>query len=158
MADYLSHSGKIMLALKNLVKDQQPIDLATEEVEVREDWLSATGDPFRGASIVYQGEQYSEGTIGTQDVGYVYGVVFAKLRSGDAVLPDDKLMDWYEKTRRRLMDQRALTDPLIDASAPAEHVCIIMPGRTLTNVAKWPNYLIRMLVVAVWVRELPVTL
>jgi hypothetical protein len=157
VSDFSSNAGQIGLALVNVVKNQQPEGVADEEVALREDWLSGTGDPYPGISIVYQGEQYSEGTIGTQDIGYLYGIVFVKYRTGDAVLPDDLLMSRYEKVRRRLMDQRVIGPPLVADSTVAQHVSIVMPGKTLTNVSKWPNYLIRMLVVAVWLRELPTT-
>jgi hypothetical protein len=147
-----SSKGKIMLALQSIIKGLQPEDISDPEVEVRESWLSPTGDPYRGVSIVDFGEQYDDGTISCTDVGYLCGVIFVKGRTADAVMPDDRLMGWYETTRRRLMDQRV---PVYDygITAPKEHVAIILPGKTLTNPDKWPNYLIRQLVVAVWIRE-----
>lgn len=154
--DFVSQKGKIMLALKDLILGLAPTDLAYEEVEVREDWLSSTGDPYQGVSIVDQGEQYDDGTIGTQDVGYICGILFAKKRNYDAALADDKIIQWYEQCRRRLADQRLLV-PWVSPAAPREHINIVMPGRTLTDPKKWPNYLIRQLVVVSWVRELPVS-
>lgn len=154
MADYVSNHGIIMLGLKSLIKDLQPEGLMENEVEVRENWLSPSGDPYHGVSIFDMGEQYDEGTCGTQDVGYICGVVFAKFRATDAALSDDRIIRWYEITRRRLADQRSLVS-ITSPSAPAEHVCIVMPGRTLTDPNKWPNYLLRQLVVVVWMRELP---
>lgn len=141
-----------MLGIRDVVKGLQPIDVADPEVEVREDWKSVTGDPFRGISIVDLGEQYDDGTVGTADIGYLCGILFAKGRTGDAGLPDDKITQWYEAVRRRLADQRI---PVYDygITAPKEHVCIMLPGRTITDPKKWPNYLIRQMVVAVWIRE-----
>lgn len=152
MSDFTSHSGQIGSALVDLIRDEQPEGVAEEEVQFREDWLGGTGDPYDGVSVVYQGEQYSEGTIGTADIGYLFGIVIAKRRTADATLYDDQLMSRYETIRRRLMDQRSLVI-LADSTTPREHVCIVMPGRTLTDRNKWPNHLIRMLVVAVWIRE-----
>ena len=150
--DFASHSGQIGLALVDLLRDEQPDGLADEQIRLREDWLDGNGSPYDGVSIVYAGEQYSEGTIGTSDIGYLYSIVLAKRRTADAELPDDRLMQWYEAIRRRLQDQRTLVI-LTDSTAPREHVCIVMPGRTLTDRNKWPEYLLRMLVVAVWIRE-----
>lgn len=152
MSDFASHSGQIGLALVDLIRDEQPDTLAEEQIKLREDWLDGTGSPYDGVSVVYQGEQYSDGTVGTADIGYLYGIVIAKRRTADAELYDDKLMLWYETIRRRLQDQRSLVI-LSDSTAPREHVCIVMPGRTLTDRKKWPEYLLRMLVVAVWIRE-----
>ena len=149
-----SSKGKIMLALKDVVIGLQPEDMEEAEVEVREDWLSGTGDPFRGVSIVDQGEQYDDGTVGTQDIGYIVGLIFVKKRTGDASLSSDKLMRWYELVRRRLSDQRLLAG-MYGPEAPKEHICIVMPGKTLTDPKKWPNDLIRQLVVVSWIRELP---
>ncbi len=156
MPDLTSQKGKIMLAIQELIKGQVPEDLSDEEVEVREDWLGSTGDPYQGISIVDQGEQYNDGTIGTEDVGYIVGIIFAKHRTFDSVLSDDKLVGWYEQTRRRLLNQRLLV-PWYGPTAPREHVVIIMPGRTLTDAKKWPNYTIRQMVVVSWIRELPVS-
>lgn len=156
MPDYVSQKGKIMLALRDVIKALAPEDLAGEEVEIREDWLGGTGDPFQGVSIVSQGEQYDDGTIGTVDIGYICGIIFVKHRTGDSVLADDKIEQWYEQTRRRLVDQRLLV-PWTGPTAPREHVMIMMPGRTLTDPRKWPNYIIRQMVVVSWIRELPVS-
>jgi hypothetical protein len=155
MSEFASQKGKIMIALKEIIQKLAPIDLTNEEVEVREDWLGATGDPFQGVSIVDMGEQYDDGTIGTMDVGYICGIIFAKHRNYDAVLADDKIPQWYEQVRRRLADQRLLV-PWTGPSAPKEHITIIMPGRTLTDAKKWPNYILRQMVVVSWIRELPV--
>ena len=150
-----SSKGKIMLALQGVVKALQPEELADEEVQVREAWLSGSGDPFRGVSIVDFGEQYDDGTNGTADIGYLCGLMFAKGRTGDAVLPDDRIIRWYEASRRRLQDQRIPVGSQ-GLTAPKDHICIILPGKTLTDPNKWPNYLIRQMVVAVWIRESPV--
>ena len=154
MADYASHKGQIMLAIEGIVKDLQPTDMVDGEIAIRESFLNTTGDPMRGVSIVDMGEQYDDGTVGTQDIGYIVGIVFAKFRSGDATLSDDKIIQWYEQVRRRFSDQRVLVT-IGDASAPKEHVCIVMPGKTLTNLKNWPNYIIRQLVVVSWIREVP---
>jgi len=155
MADYASHKGQIMLAIEDIVKDLQPVDVVDSEVAIRESHLSTTGDPMRGVSIVDMGEQYDDGTVGTADIGYIVGVVFAKFRTGDAILSDDKIIQWYELVRRRFQDQRVLVT-MGDPTAPKEHVCIIQPGRTLTNLKTWPDYIIRQLVVVSWIREIPV--
>lgn len=156
MPEYISHKGQIMVAIEALVRDLQPEGLTDAEVAIREDWLSSTGDPYRGASIIDMGEQYDDGTVGTTDIGYIVGIVLSKMRSYDATLSDDKVMHWYELIRRRFSDQRVLVT-IGDATAPKEHVCIVMPGKTLTNPNKWPNYIIRQLVVVSWIRELPVS-
>ncbi len=154
MAAYASHKGQIMLAIQEIVVGLTPTDMVYSEVAIRENWLNTTGDPMRGVSIIDMGEQYDDGTVGTADIGYIVGVVFAKFRTGDATLSDDKIIQWYEQVRRRFQDQRVLIT-LGDDSAPKEHVCIIMPGKTLTDLKKWPNYLVRQLVVVSWIRELP---
>lgn len=152
MEGFVSHAGKILLAVAKLVRDQQPEDLSDEEIQVRESALDNNGSPFRGLSITYMGEQYSEGTIGTSDIGYLCGILFAKGRTGDAVMPDDRIQLWYELIRRRLQDQRSLV-VIGDETNPREHVCIVLPGKNVTDPNKHPNYLLRQLVVAVWVRE-----
>ena len=149
---YLSHKGQIMQAMADLVVSLRPRDLASAEVAVREDWRQNDSDVFRGASVVDMGEQYDEGTVGTQDVGYLIGIVFAKFRTRDAKLSDDLIQLWYETVRRSTVDQR-LGVALDDDSQPKEHVMILMPGRTLTDPKRFPNYLIRQLVVSVWQRE-----
>lgn len=153
MPTYLSHKGKIMQAIANLVLDGQPKDMAQAEVAVREDFRSNDTDVYAGASVIDLGEQYSEGTIGTQDVGYLVGIVFAKFRTRDATLSDDTLQLWYENFRRSTIDMRLGVD-LADDSKPAEHVMIVQQGKNLTNPKLWPNYLLRQIVVAVWQREL----
>lgn len=154
MADYASHKGQIMLAIQDIVKGLTPFDMVDSEVAIRESWLLTTGDPIRGCSIIDMGEQYDDGTVGTQDIGYIVGLVFAKFRAGDAILSDDKIIQWYEQVRRRFADQRVLVT-MGDDSAPKEHVCIVMPGKTLTNIKNWPDYIIRQLVVVSWIREVP---
>ena len=154
MPDFASNKGKVMLAIQELILNLNPFDMTEYEVEVREDWLSSTGDPFRGVSIIDLGEQYDGGTVGTTDIGYICGIVFAKGRITDATMADDKIIQWYEQVRRRLLDQRLLIT-LTGPTAPREHVCIIMPGKTLTDPRKWPNHIIRQLVVVSWIRELP---
>lgn len=153
MQNFNSNKGKVMLALKDIVLGLNPFDVSEYEVEVRENWLSSTGDPFRGISIVDMGEQYDDGTIGTTDIGYICGIIFAKGRTTDAALADDKIIQWYEQIRRRVSDQRLLVTTY-GITGPKEHVCIVMPGKTLTDPNKWPNYIIRQLVVVSWIREL----
>ncbi len=152
----LSTKGQIMMALRDAIKALQPEDVSDEEVQARESWLSATGDPHRGISIFDMGEQYDDGTNGTMDVGYICGIMFADYRIVDAPLTRDNAIRWFELCRRRLADQRLR---VFDAgiTAPKEHVCIMLPGRTITDPNKWPNYLIRQMVVSVWVRELPIS-
>lgn len=154
MPDYFSNKAAIMTALADIVKDTQPPGITDEEVQVRESWLTGQGQPHRGVSIYDKGEQYNDGTIGTQDVGYLCGIVFAATRHTDAILPADQLQTWVERTRRRLTDQR-LPVTIDNASQPSEHVCIVLPGRDLTNSRKYPNYSIREITVSVWLRELP---
>ncbi len=154
MQNFPSNHGQVLLALQSVVKDLQPEDLGNEEVEIRPSWL-INGNPMRGVSIFDMGEQYSEGTVSTQDIGYACGVVFARLRDGDATLVSDQLLRWRELVRRRLTDQR-LPVTITNATAPREHVCIVeKSGEELTNLRKYPNYLIRKLTVVVWLRELP---
>ncbi len=157
MPAYASHKGQIMAAIEDIVRDLQPEGLVDSQVAIREDWLGPTGDPYYGASIIDMGEQYDDGTCGTSDVGYIVGIVLAKMRSYDSILSDDKVMQWYELIRRRFADQRVLVTPETDGTSPKEHVCIVMPGKTLTNPNKWPNYIIRQLVVVSWVREVPIS-
>ena len=156
MPNFASSKGQVMLSLKDLMLGLNPFDITEYEVEVREDWLSSTGDPYRGMSIIDMGEQYDGGTVGTSDIGYLCGIIFAKGRNTDATLADDKIMQWFEAARRRLVDQRLLIT-MSSPTSPREHVCIVLPGKTLTDPRKWPNYTIRQLVVASWIRELPVS-
>ena len=153
MADFSSNHGQILLALKNLAQDLQPEGLDDTEVEIRRSWLF-NGEPFQGISVCPAGEQYDDGTVGTQDVGYLNTITFVKFRAGDAILDSDKDLQWYELIRRRLCDQR-LQVTITNDTAPSEHVCIVSQGRDLTNERKWPNYQVRQLPVAVWLRELP---
>ena len=153
---YSSQKGKVMLAIKDLVTALSPEGLSGTEIEIREDWLGSTGDPYQGVSIVDMGEQYDDGTIGTMDIGYIVGIVLAKHRSYDATLSDDRIPEWYERIRRRLADQRLLV-PWNSPATPREHVTIVMPGKTITDPKKWPGYIIRQLVVVSWIRELPVS-
>lgn len=156
MPEYASQHGKVMLAIQEIIKAMAPDGLGDAEVEIREDWLGSTGDPYEGISIVDQGEQYDDGAIGTMDVGYITGILLVKHRTYDSVLADDRITQWYESFRRRFADQRLLV-PWIGPTAPREHVIIMMPGRTLTDAKKWPNYTIRQMVMVSWVRELPVS-
>lgn len=149
---FSSNHGLIMLALKDLIKSLQPDGLHDTEVEVRGSWLF-NGEPMRGVSIYDLGEQYDAGTVGTQDIGYVCGVVFASKDDNDAVLYSDMMLAWRELVRRRLTDQR-LSVTITNATDPSEHVCkVIRSGESLTNPKKYPDYSISRLVVVVWLRE-----
>lgn len=154
MSDFQSNKGQVLLAVARIVQDVQPPGLDEEEVQVRERWLDGNDSPYRGVSVVDLGEQYNDGTIGTQDVGYLCGLLFVNHRQGDAVLASDKIQTWVERVRRRLADQR-LPVTITNSSAPSEHVAIVLPGKELTDPRKWPQHLIRQLVVSVWLRELP---
>lgn len=154
MTDFASNAGKVLLAIREIALNLNHTDLTEDEIQVRDDWKTVTKDPMRGMSIVYMGEQYDDGTVGTQDVGYITGIILAKHRTADSTMADDKIIQWFEQLRRRLADQRLLIT-LYGPTAPKEHVCIVMPGKTLTNPDNWPNYLIRQLVVVSWIRELP---
>lgn len=155
MASYASNGGQIMLAIQKLVMDLQPREMEETEVAVRRYWLF-NGSPFRGVTIHSTGEQYDDGTIGTQDIGYQTAITFARLDDGDASLSSDMMMAWMELVRRRLQDQR-LNVSLVNGSSPAEHVCRVLQPRELTNADKYPNYRIIQLPVVVWLRELPIT-
>lgn len=150
-----SVKGAILLSLRDLVRDLGLDGLDESEIEVRGDeaeWLSGTGDPYRGVSLIDLGESYANGTIGTQDVGYLVGFVLAEMRSMGAAMADDRLVSWAETIRRRLMDQRAI-DSLNHPAGPREILVKILPGKTLTNPTRYPNYKIRQLVAACWQRE-----
>ncbi len=154
MPGFISNHGQVLLALQKLAEDLQPEDVANEEVQIRTSWLY-NGEPMRGLTIYDMGEQYHEGTVGTQDIGYVCGIVFVRGRDGDAALYSDQVIRWRELLRRRLTDQR-LPVTITNGSAPSEHVCIVeRSGEELTNAVKYPNYIIRKLTVTVWLRELP---
>jgi hypothetical protein len=156
MPEFSSNHGQILIALQKLVKDLQPDNLSDEEVQIRGSYIGTTG-PFRGVSIVEGGEQEDDGTIGTQDIGYVCSIIFAELDDYDARLSGDQMMAWRELVRRRLTDQR-LPVTITNLSSPSEHVCtIISSGKNLSNRKKWPLYNIRAVVVAVWLRELATT-
>lgn len=156
MPDFSSNHGQILLALEKLVKDLQPENLSGEEVQIRGSWLGAHG-PFRGVSIVEGGEQDDDGTIGTQDIGYVCSIVFAEKEDADAILSSDQMMQWRELVRRRLSDQR-LPVTVTNISSPSEHVCIVLKsGEDMSNNNKYPGYHIRRILVAVWLRELATT-
>jgi hypothetical protein len=156
MANFSSNHGQILLALEKLVKDLQPENLSGEEVRIRGSWIGP-GGPYRGVSITENGEQEDDGTIGTQDIGYVCSIVFAEFDDEDAILSGDQMIQWRELVRRRLTDQR-LPVTITNLSSPSEHVCtIIKSGQDLTNKKKYPNYSIRRILVAVWLRELATT-
>lgn len=140
-----------MSALQTLVQGLAPTTLASNEVVPREDFVSNDTDLFRGVSIIDMGEQYAEGTVGTQDIGYLVGLIFVRGRQRDATMADDTLQLWYETVRRNVMDARLGVS--LTVGAPKEHVMIVMPGRTLTNPKLWPNYFVRQMVVSVWHRE-----
>jgi hypothetical protein len=149
MPEYSSNHGQILIALEALVKDLQPDNLAGEEVAIRGNWVG----PYRGVSIVPMGEQDNPGTVGTQDIGYVCGIVFAELSDYDAILAGDQMESWRELVRRRLKDQR-LSVTITNSSDPSEHVMIILrSGEDLSNPKKYPNWSIKRILVAVWVRE-----
>lgn len=152
MPNYQSSKGKIMLALQTIVKALAPDDLNDLEIEVRDSFQSSGGGLFRGVSILDMGEQLADGTNGTTDVGYICGIMFVTSSTGDAIMPDDIMPYWYETVRRRLVDQR-IPVAQYGLTAPKEHVCRVLPGATITNAKKWPQYAVRQLVVAVWVRE-----
>ena len=154
MPGFVSNHGQVLLALQVLVKDLQPEELANEEVAIRQTWLF-NNEPMRGVTIYDAGEQYSPGTCGTHDVGYVCGIIFVRGRDGDAALYSDQMIRWRELVRRRLTDKR-LSVTITNASLPSEHVCNVeKTGEDLTNAVKWPNWLIRKLTVVVWLREIP---
>lgn len=141
-----------MVALQELVLSLQPADCHDTEVAIRPSWLF-NGEPMRGISIYDLGEQYHEGTIGTQDIGYRCGIVFAQKDDMDATLDSDQLIAWRELVRRRCTDQR-LNVTIPGATDPAEHVMIVSrSGEGLTNPKKYPNWAISRVVVSVWLRE-----
>lgn len=150
---YSSNEGLILTAMQSLVQGLAPSTLANAEVVPREDWKNTNGDIYRGVSIIPMGEQYAEGTVGTQDIGYLVGLIFARFRQNDATMGDslDTMLLWYETVRRNIVDTRLSVN--LTAGSPKQHVMIVMPGRTLTNEKNWPNYYIRQMVVSVWHRE-----
>lgn len=149
---FTSNHGHILVALRDLIKDLQPENLADEEVQVRGSWLH-NGSPFRGVSIIPLPEQYAVGTNGTQDIGYACGIVFVEGDDLDARLEDDQMLAWRELVRRRLTDQR-LSVTIVNATDPSEHVCrVVRSGENLSNPKKYPRYNISRLVVVVWLRE-----
>lgn len=156
MADFASNHGQILLALEKLVKDLQPDNLTGEEIAIRGSHIGPSG-PYRGVSIVEMGEQDNDGTIGTQDIGYVCGIVFAEFDDADAILSGDQMAAWRELVRRRLTDQR-IPVTITNLSSPSEHVAIIIKsGEDISNRKRWPNYNLRRIVVAIWLRELATT-
>lgn len=154
MPEFTSNKGAVLLAVARLIQDVQPPGLDEEEVQVRERWLDGNDSPYRGASVVDMGETYNAGVIGAQDVGYLCGLLFVNHRQGDSTLYSDKIQTWFERVRRRLTDQR-LSVTIDNSTAPREHIPLVQSGRELTDPKKYPTYLIRQLVVAVWLRELP---
>jgi hypothetical protein len=149
--NYISNKGLIMSAVASLIQNLELPTLSANMVAPREDYRQNDTDLFEGASVVDMGEQYDEGTIGTQDVGYLIGVVFARQRQRDAIMADDTLQFWYESLRRVATDARLAVN--LTSGAPKEHVMNVLPGHTLTDPKRFPNYLIRQLVLAVWQRE-----
>jgi len=148
-----SNHGQVMAALRDLIKDLQPDNMADEEVQVRGSWL-IQGEPLRGVTIYDLGEQYAAGVIGAQDIGYTCGIVFVEKDDYDARLSGDQMQAWRELVRRRLTDQR-LSVTIVNSTDPSEHVCrVIRSGESLSNPKKYPNCNISRLVVVVWLREL----
>ena len=148
---YSSNHGQILLALRDLVQDLQPANLTTEEVKVRRNYLH-NGTPFRGVTIYEIGEQTDEGTVGTQDIGYICGIVFCEKHDGDAKLASDQMVQWRELVRRRLKDQR-LNVTIVNGTNPSEHVCVILRSGEDLNNKKYPNDNVKRITVAVWLRE-----
>lgn len=151
---YSSNHGAILVALQKLIKDLQPDDVSTAEIEIRGDYL-VNGVPADGISITPEGETYDDGTIGTMDVGYLCNITFVQRDDQDARLSDDSLQQWRELVRRRLKDQR-LTVTIANNTAPSEHVVRVYQPRQISNT-KYPNFVISQLPIAVWLRELPTT-
>lgn len=150
---YVSHHGQVLLALRDRIKDLSPDGVGDEEVQVRDHWLGPNNEPYRGITLYDGGESSRDGTIGTQDVGYVCGVCFCKHREGDATLASDRLMQWRELIRREL-DGSRLSVTIVDATDPLEHVCIVSEaGRNLSS-GKYPSYWIKHLTITVWLREI----
>lgn len=146
-----SNHGQIMVALRELVLSLQPEEVTSAEVEVRGGWLY-NGEPMRGITIHELGETYHEGTNGTQDIGYICGIVFAQKDDLDAQLTDDSLLAWRELIRHRLTDQRL--NVTLTNNTPSEHVVIVnRSGENLTNPKKFPNWAISRIVATVWLRE-----
>lgn len=149
---FSSNHGQVLLALESLLRSMDLDDLTDEEVRIRNNWLQ-NGQPKRGISIIDEGEKYSDGTVGTQDIGYLCGIVFVDGATYDDPMDNDRIKSWVETIRRRLTDQR-LNVTIAGATDPAEHVMVVeRSGEHLTNPAKYPNYKIRRTVVAVWLRE-----
>lgn len=155
MPDFSSNHGQILLALQKLVKDLQPENLAGEEVEVRGSYL-LNGEPIRGVSIYDMGEQGNDGTVGTMDIGYVCGIVFAELNDFDARMSSDQMPAWRELVRRRCTDQR-LPVTITNGTAPSEHVMKVLNPGEVMSTKKNPNYSVKRITVVVWLRELPTT-
>lgn len=150
---FSSNHGQILLALKNLVLELQPDNLHSAEVEIRSSWLY-NGQPMRGISIYDAGEQEADGTIGTQDIGYLCGIVFASKDDNDARMTSDQMQEWRELIRRHLTNQR-LSVTITNVTAPREHVCkMLRSGENLRHPNKYPGWSITRMVVAVWLREL----
>jgi len=148
---YASNKGLIMSAVQSLVQGLAPTTLANNEVVPRESFLQNDSDLFRGVSIIDMGEEYSEGTVGTQDVGYLVGLIFVRFRQRDATMADDTLQLWYETVRRNVVDARLSVN--LTVGSPKQHVMILRPDRNLTDPKKWPNHFIRQMVISVWHRE-----
>lgn len=156
MPEYSSNHGAVLVALQKLIKDLQPANLSEEEIVIRGSHIGS-GGPYRGVSIIDMGEQDNDGTIGTQDIGYVCGIVFAEFDDYDAQLSGDQMASWRELVRRRLTDQR-IPVTITNLSSPSEHVAVIIKsGEDISNRKRWPNYNLRRIVVAIWLRELATT-
>lgn len=156
MADnFSSNHGQILVALRDLIKDLQPDNLADEEVQIRGSWLGNDGQPFRGITVMPLGENLTnEDTIGTQDIAYLTAIVFVEHDDHDARLEDDQMLAWRELVRRRLLNQR-LSVTIVNSTDPLEHVCrVLRSGESLRNTNKYPTYNITRTVVSVTLREL----
>lgn len=149
---FQSNHGQVLLALEALLRSLKLDGLTDEEVRIRYNWLQ-NGQPRIGVSILDLGEKYADGTVGTQDIGYLCGIVFADGATYDDPMDNDRILSWIEVVRRRLTDQR-LNVTIAGATDPAEHVMVIdRSGENLTNPNKYPNYKVRRTVVSVWLRE-----
>ena len=147
-----SKQGRILEALAGLVKSLRPDGLSSLEVAVRDNYL--TGDKLHyGVTIMDLGEQYHDGTIGTDDVGHRCGIAFVTKESYDGLLTSDNVQAWRELIRPYLRNRRLPVPFSTTVDLVKEHVCRAFTWSPRLDRRRFPHDSVSGLGVAVWLRE-----
>lgn len=126
-------------------------------VQVRENYWFLNGEKpeaFAGITIHELGEDYDDGVIGLEDVGYRCGVTLVEFANNDGKLALSRGLQWRKPIRNRLKNQRI---PVADEDLESvkRHVLRVLPGSPRHPAALNAKYKIRQLLVIAWTRERP---